>query len=1205
MPEANGGPPAATSNNMRAAVIVGLGGTGLEVITMVKRMIVERYGALDQLPIVSFLHADTASEDSKLTPTRVLGQDIGLTQRERITLKMPTISDGGAAYLASRNEIREWFPPSLRIDHDFALGAGAVRSYGRIALAENAQQFEVTLRECIKRVNDDDRRRYVAKQWGAEVDAGIDVYLVCSLLGGTGSGTFLDAAYLARHVVKTFHDNTQVLGFLIIGGGSSIDSNNLANCYSALKELSYYSTVALRYNETQRSGFDVQYPRLDQRLESKGEPPFTFCYLATNFNEQHTQFRKEELFELTAQNIFLEFTPGVAASKRGIRNNIAAHGYSELDGQLGQAQSFLSFGISTIEFPALRVQDCLAYRLAGEALNYFNFNHAPVDSLLTAQVKQDLHDWGLDFERLIKALLSDNAGLTLLQQTADFKGKQQGELQKYLPRHQRDHLQTYLGNYRQSIRDGVQVAQDPAARGAYIKQIEMKAQQLLETTVNQLRRRVAEKVSNPHVGVKNTRTYLEVLGNELKTLAKNCQLGEEQHQRKAAALAERDTKVFARVGRERHEANDGEMRTLVNDALSATLELSQTTLLEYAHRRARLLLAGEQDAEGRWVGESLRKEIERLGAQLDDFCTRLNAYTLEFVGQRERDTSGREAWNGGKYAELRNNLTGGAYNSDVLVDPDELDALYQECIAVPAEAYNQLKDVIEQRLGADGAPRSIFWCVLEQPEQTRNLCVEASRARFLEVRNKSIAKKLAALPQADVERRLQEAAKRSHVLLRFDNTALFAFDANGKRLTSHNPGYHAPALLATCHPQDDPEVNLKPAAGQEKSRLAQAFSTQIADLEPEPSLPDRYRLVFVREKGVFPLYCIAELAQLRASYVTQTRQHNAKPRETDQRIEFPDLFPLDPRIKSMPARVQNALTLGRIFELVRADRDVQTEEPAIIYAYRDENFRLNESTLGRNWEEAAAALAERQINKEVYRERAASETTLEHLEKLLALEGRRPATVTEREAGWVRLQHYLLNREQELPGGERAPQYQREAQAVGEFCKQYGWAGPTGWSKPAPAAEPVMPPAAPTQKINTAGAPTQIIAATTDEDETSFRQRVAIKLRRSPGGQLPLEAIAKLMQEGTEEYGLSDSTAKQIIDEAQRPPANGSEPDALSAKKYRELCCEILESGASFEDDRQTLADKQRRLNLTLAQAQAIEQQVAREQSHAYLREVK
>jgi hypothetical protein len=182
MPESrNDGAPAASSN-MRSAIIIGLGGTGLEVLTMVKRMIVERFGGLEQLPIIAFLHLDTATEEAKLTPASVLGHNLSLTQAERLTLRMPIINDGGADYLAKHPMIREWFPPTLRIEHDFARGAGAVRAYGRLALAENARQFESALNACAERVNDDNQRRFVAERYGA-VDDGLDVYLVCSRHG--------------------------------------------------------------------------------------------------------------------------------------------------------------------------------------------------------------------------------------------------------------------------------------------------------------------------------------------------------------------------------------------------------------------------------------------------------------------------------------------------------------------------------------------------------------------------------------------------------------------------------------------------------------------------------------------------------------------------------------------------------------------------------------------------------------------------------------------------------------------------------------------------------------------------------------------------------------------------------------------------------------------------------------------------------------
>jgi len=1207
MPEPDNTNAQPAGSNMRSAIIIGLGGTGLEVMTMVRRMIVERFGGLDRLPIISFLHIDTATEEPALTPTSVLGQDLSLSERERITLRMPVVTDGGASYLGNHPMIREWFPTSLKIENDFTLGAGAVRAYGRIAFAENAQQIERALHECAKRVNDDDQRRFVAGQWGA-VDDGIDVYVVCSLLGGTGSGTFLDAAYLARHVLKQFHSNTQVLGFLIIGGGSSVESVNLANCYGALKELVHYSTEAQKSKKSGASAFSAQYPRITQRIESGAVTPFSFCYLASNFNEQQAQFSRESLFELVAQNIFLEFTPGVAAAKRAIRSNIAAHNFSDLDGRLGQAQSFLSFGISTIEFPALRVEDCLAYRLAGEAMAYFSFSNAPADGSLTGQVKQDLQDWGLDPERLLKALITDDAGRTLLQQAAGLKNQKQTELQKYIPREQRDQLLVYLRNYLDLARGDVNVTLDPAMRGAHIKQIELKARNLLDAAISQLRRRVAEKISSPYGGVRNTLTYLQSLESNLKTFEKNYRTAEDLQQRRGPAAAERETKAFARVGREKREANDGEMRTLVNDTFAAALEFSEATILDYANRQARLLLTGDDDEQER--GDCLLKEIKRLASQIEEFTSRLARFSVEFAGRRERDQSGREMWNGGRHGDLRANLTAGAYNSDVLVDPGEIDSLYQACIPHPVEKYLWLKDEVQRRLGEDDAPLSIFQCVIEQPEQTRNISVEASRNLFQQVREISIAKKLSALPQAEVERRIQEAARRSHVLLRFDSDSLFAADnRTGGQMTGHNPGYHSFAMLATCHPQHDAEVNLDPAPGQQPSKLALAFRSQTTGIKHEKALPDRYRLVFVREKGVFPLYSVEEVKALRNAYLNEMRQHNAKPRETDRRVDFPDIFPLSQTEIGMPGRVERALTLGRAFKLVRHDRDVRTEEPAIIYAYRDEHHRLNEIILGRDLKDAAQAIVERQIKKEVYHERGGEETSLEHLENLLDAEGRRPARLSEKEAAWAQLQEYLRETELDLDDGERDPQYQREAGIIDDFRNQYGWRSPQSgtdfspfqYLKPVPPA-PVLSTRliGPTQLMGNA-APTQILS----EDEASFRKRVAIKLRRNGAGSLPIEEITRLMQEGIEDYHLSPGAARQIIDEAQSENTAAAAPDARSAEKYRELCREILESGASFDDERATLEDKRRRLDLTPAQAQTIEEQVRREQSHAYLKGVK
>ncbi|MFM6402283.1 MAG: tubulin-like doman-containing protein, partial [Planktothrix sp.] len=44
---------------VQRTICIGLGGTGRDVLMRIRRLIVEKYGDLTELPIVSFVHIDT------------------------------------------------------------------------------------------------------------------------------------------------------------------------------------------------------------------------------------------------------------------------------------------------------------------------------------------------------------------------------------------------------------------------------------------------------------------------------------------------------------------------------------------------------------------------------------------------------------------------------------------------------------------------------------------------------------------------------------------------------------------------------------------------------------------------------------------------------------------------------------------------------------------------------------------------------------------------------------------------------------------------------------------------------------------------------------------------------------------------------------------------------------------------------------------
>lgn len=71
---------------MTPTIIIGLGSTGKAVLLKIRKMIVEKYGALDQLPIISFLLIDTDANNLKSQPQRerINNQNISLRDEEKV-----------------------------------------------------------------------------------------------------------------------------------------------------------------------------------------------------------------------------------------------------------------------------------------------------------------------------------------------------------------------------------------------------------------------------------------------------------------------------------------------------------------------------------------------------------------------------------------------------------------------------------------------------------------------------------------------------------------------------------------------------------------------------------------------------------------------------------------------------------------------------------------------------------------------------------------------------------------------------------------------------------------------------------------------------------------------------------------------------------------------------------------------------------------
>jgi hypothetical protein len=180
----------------RPTVVLGLGGTGHNTLLKLKRRFVDAYGSVP--PIIRFLSIDTTENAEASTRAEESSPDGRLDHNETYVLQV-----GNPANLVNGTNphIDEWWPPEIPTQAIIA-GAGQVRARGRLALFAKAAEVYARIRRAVDDVrNIRNQKQMYADEFQVSDRSGVEVHLVGSLAGGTGSGTFLDVAFMARDVI--------------------------------------------------------------------------------------------------------------------------------------------------------------------------------------------------------------------------------------------------------------------------------------------------------------------------------------------------------------------------------------------------------------------------------------------------------------------------------------------------------------------------------------------------------------------------------------------------------------------------------------------------------------------------------------------------------------------------------------------------------------------------------------------------------------------------------------------------------------------------------------------------------------------------------------------------------------------------------------------------------------------------------------------
>ncbi|CAN5657437.1 hypothetical protein BH23PLA1_BH23PLA1_13920 [soil metagenome] len=398
-------------NRFVPTVFLALGGSGKEVLMRLRKRFYDR-DVRAEPPFVRYLFIDTDSSaflpgnavvedytDLQPRPDEQVSCIITEVQFHRVFDALEHRVD--SAHLA-------WLKPGMRNIGPQALvdGAGTHRQFGRLAFFLYYEAIRTKLQskidEILKNATQDPSRTVDPSR--------VEVVIVTSLAGGTGSGMFLDTSHLVRDILEQSKYNqlaskhVTVVGFLPTlweQDQPGLYPRLQQNSYAALLELEYYGTPRTgdelflvdevgQAADRPGTGFHVTWNGQDRYLRG---PAWGSCFLIDNTNDltPNAPLPRSEVLQMVADYLFLDFEQHLfAVAQRSARSNLVQykdrwHATWVRRGAGGSAPEtalintdvvygtqngcgFSTFGLAEIEFDLEKLYQAAGYRLASHLI---------------------------------------------------------------------------------------------------------------------------------------------------------------------------------------------------------------------------------------------------------------------------------------------------------------------------------------------------------------------------------------------------------------------------------------------------------------------------------------------------------------------------------------------------------------------------------------------------------------------------------------------------------------------------------------------------------------------------------------------------------------------------------------------------------------------------------------------------------------------
>ena len=373
------------AKDISRTLIIGLGGTGQSVIRDIKKRLFRRYGEIPSL--VKFLSIDTDNDAYQDTPfTYYYNGENRETKRYNLQREeFCKISRPGLEVLKTDPNCQNLNLAQLSSIYSLANGIGAngYRVMGRAHFLYNAGTIMKMLRDVVTELKGAQRASDMQANGYHLSNNNVNVYIVASVAGGTGSSSFMDLSRMLQHagieVIPRSADSPtdKIFGMFFMPSFFSNKPNTpnvKINTYVALSELDY----CLGLNDTEKYPDGCIERENDLNIYAEYHDYKSVRFSNVYLIDEKTKKGNSHYFEEASGYVASFIAASIAADNVALDSCYSNSTHSKRDVE-GKKQLYSGLGYCEIRFDRQNLVQYLLNRQLRDILNAYKTGDSSMD----------------------------------------------------------------------------------------------------------------------------------------------------------------------------------------------------------------------------------------------------------------------------------------------------------------------------------------------------------------------------------------------------------------------------------------------------------------------------------------------------------------------------------------------------------------------------------------------------------------------------------------------------------------------------------------------------------------------------------------------------------------------------------------------------------------------------------------------------------